>query len=225
MRVLVADDDEKIASYISAGLKQEGHIASVVHDGLAAVQQLTTRDFDAAVLDIMMPRMDGLSAIAQLRDEHVTTPVLILSAKRDVDDKVIGLRSGGDDYMVKPFAFSELLARLEALHRRSATTAEHTVLECAGVSLDVVRHKVTRDGKAIELQPKEFALLEYLLRNAGRVVSKTMIMEHVWGYDFDPETNVVEARISRLRSKLDKGFEDTCLHTVRGFGYVFREDD
>lgn len=223
MQVLVADDDVKVATFIANGLKQEGHLPIVVYDGQDACDQLLSRTFDAAVIDIMMPSMDGLTLIRKLREEGVHTPVLILSAKREVGDIVTGLRVGGDDYLVKPFSFSELLARVEALSRRAHNTPEPMVYRVGTLTVNILGREVSRNGKQIELQPKEYALLEYLVRNAGRAVTKTMIMEHVWGYDFDPQTNVVEARMSVLRSKVDKDFDAPLIHTVRGVGYILRE--
>jgi len=180
--------------------------------------------YDAAIVDIMLPKLDGLSMINEMRRNKVNTPVIILSAKRSVDDRVKGLQAGGDDYLIKPFAFSELLARIRALIRRATGASEFTHLKVGDLSMDLLSREVTRQGKRIDLQPREFALLEYLMRNAGRVVSKTMIMEHVWDYNFDPETNVVEARICRLREKIEVGFEKKLIHTIMGFGYVLRED-
>lgn len=225
MRVLVVDDDEKILSFIANGLKQLGYAVDVGRDGEDAHGCLVSRTYDAAVIDIMMPKLDGLAAIQRARSEGVTTPILILSAKHDVDDRVTGLRAGGDDYLVKPFAFSELLARLESLIRRAKGSGEPTVYSVGDLTLDVLKHEVRRAGARIGLQPREFALLLYLMRNAGRVVTKTMIMEHVWGYDFNPQTNVVESRVSRLRDKIDKGFSPALVTTIRGVGYVIRHPE
>lgn len=186
---------------------------------------LSTRTYDAAVLDIMMPKMDGLTVIQRIRDEGVKTPILILSAKHEVDDRVSGLKAGGDDYLVKPFAFSELAARLQSLIRRSRGTTDPTSYTVGDLSIDLLKHEARREGKRIDLQPREFALLHYLMRNANRVVSKTMIMENVWGYNFDPQTNVVESRVSRLRDKIDSGFAKPLIHTVRGVGYVVRLEE
>jgi two-component system OmpR family response regulator len=225
MRVLVVDDDEKILSFLVNGLKQEGYIVDMGRDGDEACGLLLTRQYDAAVLDIMMPKVDGLAVIQKVRDEGIKTPILILSAKHKVDDRVTGLRAGGDDYMTKPFAFSELIARLQSLVRRARGSSEPTLYTVGDLSLDVLKHEARRGGNRIELQPREFALLLYLMRNANRVVSKTMIMEHVWGYNFDPQTNVVESRLSRLRDKIDEGFAHPYIHTVRGVGYVIRAED
>ncbi len=225
MRVLVVDDDAKIRSFIVNGLKQIGYTVDTGTDGEQAYDYLVSRSYDAAVLDIMMPNLDGITAIQRARNDGVTTPILILSAKHEVDDRVGGLRAGGDDYLVKPFAFSELLARLEALVRRARGTAEPTLYTVGDLSVDVMKREVRRGGKRIELQPREFSLLQYLMQNANRVVTKTMIMEHVWGYDFDPQTNVVESRISRLRDKVDKDASTALISTVRGVGYVIRDPE
>ena len=223
MRVLLVEDDVGIASFIVKGLGQAGFVAEHATDGRSGLHWLSTQPFDAAVVDIMLPEIDGLTLVQTARRENVTTPVLILSAKSSVDDRVKGLQSGGDDYLVKPFAFAELLARLQALIRRAGRVSEPTSLTVGSLRMDLLGRKVERDGRAIELQPREFALLEYLMRSAGRVVSKTMIMEHVWDYNFDPETNVVEARICRLRDKLDRGSSAKLIHTIRGAGYVLEE--
>jgi two-component system, OmpR family, response regulator len=183
-----------------------------------------TEPYDAAVIDIMLPNLDGLSLIEQMRQKKIATPVIILSAKDSVDDRVKGLQTGSDDYMTKPFAFSELLARVQALIRRAGGVSEPTQLVVGNLSMNLLSREVIREGRRIELQPIEFSLLEYLMRNTGRVVSKTMIMEHVWDYNFDPQTNVVEARISRLRDKLDRDFSRKLIHTMRGVGYVLREN-
>lgn len=225
VKVLVVDDDEKILSFIVNGLKQEGYMVDSACDGEDAWSHLVSRTYDAAVLDIMMPKMDGLSVIQRIRDEGVKTPILILSAKQSVDDRVSGLKAGGDDYLVKPFAFSELAARLQSLIRRSKGTSEPTVYALGDLSIDLLKHEARRGGKRIDLQPREFSLLHYLMRNANRVVSKTMIMENVWGYNFDPQTNVVESRVSRLRDKVDQGFDRPLIHTVRGVGYVIRIEE
>lgn len=225
MRVLVVDDDEKILSFIVNGLRQQGYSIDVGRDGEEAFDLLFSRTYDAAVLDIMMPKMDGLAVIQRARNEDVRTPILILSAKHEVDDRVAGLRAGGDDYLVKPFAFTELLVRIESLVRRSKGTSEPTIYSFRDLTVDVLKHEARRGGKRLDLQPREFALLLYLMRNVNRVVSKTMIMEHVWGYNFDPQTNVVESRVSRLRDKVDKEFSVPYLHTVRGVGYVIRAEE
>ena len=223
MRILLVEDDIGIASFVVKGLKEAGYVVEHVTDGPAGLDELLMEAFDAAIIDIMLPLQDGLSVIQTARQQNVTTPVLILSAKASVDDRVVGLQNGGDDYLVKPFAFSELLARLQALIRRANRITEPTTLTAGPLTVDLIRRKVKRSGQDIELQPLEFALLEYLMRNAGRVVSKTMIMEHVWDYNFDPQTNVVEVRICRLRDKIDRGHNNKLIHTVRGVGYVLEE--
>lgn len=222
MRLLVVEDDRKIAEFVCKGFKQAGFIVVHASDGDAGLQNAVRESFDAAIIDIMLPGLDGLGLIDRLRRHRINVPVLILSAKRSVDERVAGLQAGGDDYLTKPFAFSELLARVQALIRRASNSPEPTTVTVGDLSIDLLRRVVTRDGKEIDLQPREFALLEYLARNAGRVVSKTMIMEHVWDYNFDPHTNVVESRICRLRGKIDDDFESPLIHTVRGVGYVLR---
>jgi two-component system, OmpR family, response regulator len=224
MRILLVEDDKKIASFVTKGLKEAGFVVDYAIDGEQGLHLALTAPYDAAIIDIMLPKMDGLQLIEELRRKKINTPVLILSAKRSVDDRVKGLQKGGDDYLTKPFAFSELLARVQALIRRAHGVAEPTSLTIGDLSLDLLSRKVLRSGKQIDLQPREFTLLEYLMRNAGRVVSKIMIMEHVWDYHFDPETNVVETRICRLREKIDKDATKKMIHTIRGVGYVLRED-
>ena len=225
MRLLLVEDDEKIASFIKKGFKAEGFAVDHAADGLAGLDLALGEPFDAAVVDIMLPKLDGLSLIGRMRREKCMTPVIILSAKGAIDDRVKGLQIGGDDYLSKPFAFSELLARVQALIRRASGAKEPTRLTCGDMTIDVLTREVRRGATRIDLQPLEYALLEYLMRNANRVVSKTMIMEHVWDYHFDPQTNVVEARICRLRDKIDKEFEPKMIHTVRGVGYVLRSPD
>lgn len=225
MRLLLVEDDEKIASFVKKGFKAEGFAVDHATDGVAGLDMALTEPYDAVVVDIMLPKMDGLSLIGRLRREKVMTPVIILSAKSEIDDRVRGLQIGGDDYLGKPFAFSELLARVQALIRRASGAGEPTRLTCGDLTIDILTRDVLRGGKKIDLQPLEYSLLEYLMRNAGRVVSKTMIMEHVWDYHFDPQTNVVEARICRLRDKVDRDFPEKMIHTVRGVGYVLRHND
>ncbi|MDJ0984646.1 MAG: response regulator transcription factor [Desulfobacterales bacterium] len=224
MRILLVEDDPKIASFIIKGLKAEGFAVDHESNGEDGLHMALTEPYDAAVIDIMLPKIDGLSLIENMRREKRKTPIIILSAKGEVDDRVKGLQIGADDYLTKPFAFSELLARLQALIRRSSDADEPTKLTVADISMNLITREVVRAGKKIDLQPLEFSLLEYLLRNAGRVVSKTMIMEHVWDYYFDPQTNVVESRIYKLREKIDKEFHTKLIHTVRGVGYVLKED-
>ncbi len=225
MRVLIVEDDQKIASFIEKGLKAVGFAVDHAADGEEGLDLVLSEPYDAAIIDLMLPKRDGLSVIETMRREKINTPVIILSAKGSIDDRVKGLQTGSDDYLTKPFAFSELLARVQALIRRSTGAAEPTRLAVGGLSMDLLAREVVRDGEKIELQPLEFSLLEYLMRNAGRVVSKTMIMEHVWDYNFDPQTNVVEARVCRLRDKIDKGYPEKLIHTIRGAGYVLKTAD
>jgi len=225
LRVLIVEDDRKMASFIAKGLKQEGFAVDHVDNGEDGLRLALSEVYDTAIIDIMLPKLDGLTLIEEMRNRGVNTPVLILSAKRSVDDRVKGLQKGSDDYLTKPFAFSELLARVQALVRRATGAAKPTYLRVGDLSMDLLSREVIRSGKRIELQPREFSLLEYLMRNAGRVVSKTMIMEHVWDYNFDPETNVVEARVYRLREKIQEGFDKKLIHTIKGAGYVLREDE
>jgi two-component system, OmpR family, response regulator len=222
MRLLVIEDDATIASFLVKGLQEAGFAVDHAEDGRAGLALARTEPYDAAVVDVMLPALDGLSLIEELRRLKVRTPVLILSAKRTVDDRVRGLQAGGDDYLVKPFAFSELLARVQALIRRSTGETQPTRLVVGELALDLISRRVDRAGTAIELRPREFMLLEYLMRNAGRVVSKTMIMEHVWNYSFDPRTNVVDVLVFRLREKIDRGFDTKMIQTVRGIGYVLK---
>ncbi len=225
MRILVVEDDVKIASFIIKGLKAAGYAVDHAIDGETGLDRALTEPYDTAIIDIMLPKRDGLSLIETMRKEKVRTPVIILSARGSIDDRVKGLQIGSDDYLTKPFAFSELLARVQALIRRASGVSEPTRLTAGDLSINLLTREVSRGGKKIDLQPIEFSLLEYLMRSAGRVVSKTMIMEHVWNYNFDPRTNVVEARICRLRDKIDRDFERKLIHTLRGVGYVLKETD
>jgi two-component system, OmpR family, response regulator len=222
MRLLLVEDDLKIASFIIKGMKAEGYAVDHAPDGQEGLHMAVTEPYDAAIIDVMLPKLDGLSLIERMRKEKVNTPVIILSAKGSVDDRVKGLQMGGDDYLTKPFAFSELLARVQALMRRSSGLSEPTRLTYGDLSMNLLTREVTRGRRRIELQRLEFSLLEYLMRNSGRVVSKTMIMEHVWDYNFDPQTNVVESRICRLRDKIDRGFDKKLIQTVRGVGYALK---
>jgi two-component system OmpR family response regulator len=222
MRLLLIEDDPKIASFILKGMKAEGYAVDHALDGQDGLHMAVTEPYDAAIIDVMLPKLDGLSVIERMRKEKVNTPVIILSAKGSVDDRVKGLQAGGDDYLPKPFAFSELLARVQALIRRSGGISEPTRLLIGDLAMNLITREVTRGDRKIELQRLEFSLLEYLMRNAGRVVSKTMIMEHVWDYNFDPQTNVVESRICRLRDKIDRGFDQKLIQTVRGVGYALK---
>ena len=220
MRALVIEDDSTIASFIEKGLRAEGFAVDRAADGHQGLHLAATEPYDVAIVDVMLPGRDGLSVIEELRRQRIQTPVLILSARRSVDDRVRGLQAGGDDYLVKPFAFPELIARVQALLRRATGTAEPTRLQVGELTLDRVSRRVERSGRTIELRPREFTLLEYLMRNAGRVLSKPMILSHVWDYSFDPRTNVVDVLVSRLREKIDKDFEPKLIRTVRGVGYV-----
>ncbi len=222
MRVLVIEDDEQTAGFIAKGLGESGHTVDVANDGKTGLVQAAGEDYDVAIVDRMLPGLDGLAIVETLRKTGKETPVLFLSAKGRVEDRVAGLKAGGDDYLVKPFAFSELLARVEALARRRGGASVETVLRAADLEMDLLARKVTRGGQAIELQPREFRLLEYLMRHAGQVVTRTMLLEGVWDYHFDPQTNVIDVHISRLRSKVDKEFGYPLLHTVRGAGYCLR---
>jgi len=220
MKILVVEDDKRTAEFLLHALRQSGYACEHSADGRDGLFKAEHAGCDLAVVDVMLPKLDGLSMISQMRKNGINIPVIVLSARDAVDDRIRGLQAGGDDYMTKPFSFSELAARISALMRRASGTAESTKLKFADLVLDLRRHRAQRGETEIELQPLEFSLLEYLVRNAGRVVSKTMIMEHVWEYNFDPRTNIVETRICRLREKIDKPFEVKLLHTVRGFGYV-----
>jgi two-component system OmpR family response regulator len=222
MRVLVVEDDSKIASFVVNGLKQNGFAVDHAPDGEKSFGLAQAVTYDAAVLDIMLPKLDGLSLLRRLRQDKIPTPVLILSAKASVDDRVKGLQAGGDDYLTKPFAFSELLARVQALIRRATQTTEPTKLSASDLTMDLLTHEVARSGQKIELQSREFALLELLLRHPGRAVTKTMILEQVWDSSFDPQTNVVDVLVHRLRAKVDKGFPVKLIQTIRGFGYVLK---
>lgn len=220
MRILVVEDDTKIASFVTNGLKQSGFAVDRASNGEDGLFQAQTISYDAAVVDVMLPRMDGLHLVEKLRADGVTLPVLFLSAKASVDDRVRGLQAGGDDYLTKPFAFSELLARIHALIRRATHTPEPTRLTVGDLSMDLLTREVQRGGKPIVLQPREFALLEYLMRHANRPVTKTMILEHIFDYSFDPQTNVVDVLVHRLRGKVDQ--QRAMIHTIRGVGYVLK---
>lgn len=225
MRILLIEDDLTIADFVCNGMKEAGYVIDHSCNGENGLNMARSGQYDAGIIDIMLPGLDGLSVIECLRRERIPLPIIILSAKRTIDDRVRGLQQGGDDYLTKPFSFSELLARVQALIRRAHNSLESTTLSVEQLTIDLLARTAVRAGKKINLQPKEFALLEYLMRNAGHLVSKTMIMERVWDYNFDPHTNVVEARISKLREKVDKGFDKPLIHTVRGFGYVLKIQD
>ncbi|MBB6306338.1 response regulator transcription factor [Xanthobacter tagetidis] len=222
MRLLLVEDDRDAAEYLRKAFKEAGHVADLAGDGEEGLALALDGKYDVMIVDRMLPQRDGLSLVSELRGRGHTTPVLILSALGQVDDRVQGLRAGGDDYLPKPYAFTELLARVEALSRRGAPQAAETVYKVADLELDRLSHSVTRGGKEIVLQPREFRLLEYLMRHAGQVVTRTMLLENVWDYHFDPQTNVIDVHVSRLRSKIDKGFEVPLIHTVRGAGYMVR---
>ena len=225
MRVLVIEDDQETASFLKRALKESGHVAEYAGDGQTGLELARANAYDVLIVDRMLPKRDGLTVIGTLRAEEIRTPALILSALGEVDDRVKGLKAGGDDYLVKPFAFSELLARLEALARRAKAGGDGapTTLRAGDLEMDLLRREVHRAGKPIDLQPREFQLLEFLLRHAGQVVTRTMLLEGVWDYHFDPQTNVIDVHVSRLRSKIDKNFDRPLLHTVRGAGYTIRD--
>jgi two-component system OmpR family response regulator len=222
MRILIVEDDRETANYVIKGLRESGHVADHAPNGESGYEMARGHSYDVMVVDRMLPGTDGIALVQRLRRDGDETPVLFLSALGEVDDRVRGLRAGGDDYLAKPYAFAELLARVEALGRRGPTGGPGTTLVVGGLQMDLLTRQVTRDGKIIDLQPREFSLLEYLMRNAGRVVTRTMLLEQVWGYHFDPQTNVIDVHISRLRGKVDKGFDTPLLHTVRGAGYTLR---
>ncbi len=222
MTVLVVEDDRVIADFVTLALREAGYGVTHVSDGEQALDLALRQRFDAAIVDVMLPGRDGLSLIDELRRHHVTTPVLILSARRSVDDRVRGLQAGGDDYLTKPFALAELLARLHALIRRGSGVSVPTRLQVSDLALDRLSREVTRGGRRLDLRPREYALLEHLMSHAGTVVTKTMILSHVWDYTFDPQTNVVDVLVSRLRDKVDRDFEPKLIHTVRGAGYVLK---
>jgi two-component system OmpR family response regulator len=222
MRALIIEDDTTIADFVARGLREAGFAVDRAADGEQGLAAALRESYDVAIVDLMLPGRDGLSVIDELRKRKRPTPVLILSARRSVDDRVRGLQAGGDDYLTKPFAFAELLARVQALVRRATRAPEPTTLTVGDLSLDLLTRKVTRGEASIDLRPREFSLLELLMRNVGKVVSKTMILSHVWEYNFDPQTNIVDVLVSRLRDKIDKPFPAKHLHTVRGVGYVLR---
>jgi len=222
MQIMLIEADNKSANYIGKGLREIGHVVDYVTDGEKGLEMALAGQFDVLVVDRMLPLRDGLSVVSALRAQDVQVPVLFLSALGEVGDRVDGLKAGGDDYLPKPFAFTELLARVEALAKRNANGASVTNLTLADLKIDLLSRRVTRQGKDIILQPREFKLLEYLLRHAGQVVTRTMLLEQVWEYHFDPQTNIIDVHISRLRSKLDKEFDPPLLHTIRGAGYSLR---
>jgi len=223
MRVLVIEDDKKIAAFVEKGLKEAGFAVDVAHDGLDGLHLGLSETYHAAIVDIMLPGVDGLTLIEKLREKKINTPIIILSARHTVDDRIQGLQKGGDDYLVKPFLFSELLARIQALIRRSSRVADPSTLEVGELKIDLLSREVHRQNDSISLQAREFALLEYLMRNSGKIVSKTAILENVYDYSFDPQTNVVDVLVCRLRNKVDKDYDSKMIHTVRGMGYVLKE--
>ncbi len=223
MKVLLVEDDTDIASFVTKGLNESGFATDHAADGIQGLDLALGENYDAIIVDIMLPRLDGLSLIREIRKADTRIPIIILSAKRSVDDKVKGLMTGSDDYLTKPFAFAELLARIQAAMRRSSTTEDPVHLETGDLSLNLVTREVKRGDHRIELQPREFALLEYLMRNEGRILTRTMILEHIWDYHFDPQTNVVDVLLCRLRNKVDRGFEEKLIQTIRGVGYVLKK--
>ena len=224
MRILIIEDDREAAAYLVKAFREAGHLPDHAADGLEGYGMASEGAYDVLIVDRMLPKLDGLSLIGGLREQKIETPVLILSALGQVDDRVKGLRAGGDDYLAKPYAFSELLARVEVLaRRRGQASVEPTTYRVGDLELDRLSHKVARAGKEITLQPREFRLLEYLMKHAGQVVTRTMLLEHVWDYHFDPQTNVIDVHLSRLRSKIDKGQAAPLLHTIRGAGYMIRD--
>ena len=224
MRLALIEDDAKIGDFVHKGLTQDGHVVDWERDGIAGLSALLAYRYDAAVVDVMLPGKTGLELIREARSHKIATPIIVLSARDSVEDRIAGLEAGADDYLTKPFSFAELLARVHALVRRATTTADPFVLRYADLGLDLRTRRVERGGVPIQLQAKEFALLEYLMRNPDRVLSKTMILEHVWEYGFDPQTNVVDVLVSRLRSKIDRDFAQKLVHTLRGAGYVLRSE-
>lgn len=224
MRILIIEDDSEAASYIVKAFREAGHVVDRAEDGLEGYAMARDGAYDVLIVDRMLPKLDGLSLIGGLREQKVATPILILSALGHVDDRVKGLRAGGDDYLCKPYAFSELLARVEVLARRQSNgSGDPTFYRIGDLELDRLSHKLTREGKEIVLQPREYRLLEYLMKHSGQVVTRTMLLENVWDYHFDPQTNVIDVHISRLRAKIDKGHETPLLHTIRGAGYMIRD--
>jgi two-component system OmpR family response regulator len=224
MKLLVIEDDREAAAYVAKGLSESGYVVDLAHDGRAGLFMASSGNYDGLIIDRMLPGMDGLAVVAALRSAEIRTPVLILSALGAVDDRVKGLRAGGDDYLVKPFAFAELLARVEALLRRGSGSNATTRLRVGDLEMDLLARQVVRGGQEIDLLPREFRLLEFLMRHAGQVVTRTMLLENVWDYHFDPQTNVIDVHVSRLRQKIDKGFPKPLLHTVRGAGYTLRAE-
>jgi two-component system, OmpR family, response regulator len=222
MRILIVEDDRDAAAWLVKGLEESGHVVDVAADGEEGLNLALENVHNVYVIDRMLPKLDGLAIIRKMRQAGIKSPVLVLSALSDVDERVRGLRAGGDDYLAKPYAFAELLARVEGLGRRSASESQETRLRAGDLEIDLLTRTVTRAGKPLQIQPREFKLLEYLVRNAGHIVTRTMLLENVWDYHFDPQTNVIDVHVSRLRSKIDKGFDEPLLQTVRGAGYMIR---
>lgn len=222
MRILIVEDEKKVAAFIKKGLEEETYAVDVAYDGEEGLYLGLENQYDMVVLDLMLPTINGMEVLARLRKNKVEAPILLLTAKDSVEDKVTGLNTGADDYLTKPFAFSELLARIRVLLRRGKTEAK-TVLQIDGLTLDLVSHKVNRNGEEIELTGKEYSLLEYFMRNQGKVLTRTMIAEHVWDYNFDTFTNVIDVYVNHLRKKIDKNYQDKLLHTLRGVGYIMKE--
>jgi two-component system, OmpR family, response regulator len=223
MKILLVEDDRDIAAFVAKGLRETGFATDHAADGLEGLELALYESYDAVIVDLMLPGLDGLSLIRELRKKDTKVPIIILSAKRSVDDKVKGLMTGSDDYLTKPFAFAELLARIQAALRRSSTTDDPVQLQVGDLSLNILTREVKRRDDTIDLQPREFSLLEYLMRNEGRILTRTMILEHIWDYHFDPQTNVVDVLLCRLRNKVDRDFEEKLIHTMRGVGYVLKK--
>ncbi len=222
MRILLIEDDQKIANFIARGLRETGHTVDHAADGLDGLDLALNENYDAGIFDIMLPKMNGLQIIVKMRESEINMPIIILSARHSVDDRIKGLQTGADDYLVKPFSFSELLTRVQALIRRSTGAPDPTNFEIGDLRLDLLSREVVRAGQRIELQPREFSLLRFMMQNAGKAISKTVILEQIWGYHFDPQTNAVDVLVCRLRAKIDKNFDPKLLHTLRGVGYVLK---
>ena len=223
MRILLIEDDQKIAHFIARGLKENGYTVDHAFEGLDGLHLALTESYDVGIFDIMLPEMNGLQIIGNMRKRDISTPIIILSARHSVSDRIKGLQTGADDYLIKPFSFSELLARVQALIRRSTGVSEPTSLKLGDLKLDLLSREVMRANQKIELQPREFSLLQYMMQNSGKAISKTAILEHIWGYHFDPQTNVVDVLVCRLRAKIDKDFDPKLLRTIRGVGYVLKD--
>lgn len=225
MKLLIVEDDIKIADFITTGFKRHGFTTDVCHNGIDGLHLLLTEKYDAVVLDIMLPEIDGLTILEKIRACSITTPIIILSAKKSVEQRIQGLNKGADDYLSKPFSFLELLARVDALTRRSSQVIESKIMTYGDIKLDIVKHEAKRNDELVTLQPKEFALLHLMMKNPDKIISKTIILESIWDYNFDPKTNVVDVLVCRLRNKIDKGYDTKYVHTLRGIGYVFKKSD